>query len=858
MINKINIIVVTDSEDIHYVIKQYLQPLINIIDLKSFNKNIVEVVELVKENKFDLIFVDTNISYDENIKTNVLKYVLKELDFYYKNNTLKIIIENFKNTNIHGVNLFDREKNLLMKDIKNIVIKTIISKVSITKNMSLFGAFNYSNGKLEDLLFFIEKIKEVLKVSIKNDNTIFELKWTYLCLLIYSAYFSKAEEEIENMLNEFEDQVSKYEFEKIELVKFAEVIKNYLTNNYFISLEILENLKPDEKSVNYIIKKYLENKINYEHGQDLDKKIEIIEKSNLECIKNLNTISYKLSNEEFHFIKYLLNNFINYCEMFKCVAYPTNFFNTIIEPAEKPDYYKLEQGFYLLNISSKASFIKNYVFTNELLFDCKNYFIEIGFKIGEIQVLFDIATVNIRYGKESLSKKYLNEIQEILVSLPNYIELNFFTSMLTFKEGFFYLITGYYIKAAEKYKLFLNDIDRFPNFSNKIKALVYKDYGRVLMLIDYKSNKDKIIHNLNESIRLFENCNDEINKGFVFFEFVRLYIEYEDWDAALGYIQDAEKIFEGRNPRGEGLFSALKGIVEAYKSNTYDNDGIKNSIRKGLKYLQHPQYDFTCGLIYYYLGRFYTHFKNSNLSEKYFQKAYDIAVNYNFQGFRNDIISTIRKINSEESKAEKLIDTLKAKHNSCMMFNIQKINLNCIVMFIDIREYCKLFQNINNKQKISDILNQYYDIVRKSIARSHGIIDKYIGDGVLSYFNTLSYKNSAENAFEAAKHTLNNLTQYFETIEDLSTIKFGIGIASGNIILGNFGTNTDTIIGEPVNLASRLSDLADENSIIITENIKNELEKLRIYKEENFFCKKNFIKGFGELNYYIYKMNTIK
>jgi adenylate cyclase len=112
-----------------------------------------------------------------------------------------------------------------------------------------------------------------------------------------------------------------------------------------------------------------------------------------------------------------------------------------------------------------------------------------------------------------------------------------------------------------------------------------------------------------------------------------------------------------------------------------------------------------------------------------------------------------------------------------------------------------------------------------------GTLDKYIGDAIMAIFGApLDVSNHPEQACKAALSMLENLEKLnLEWIErDWPHISIGIGINTGEAVVGNMGTDIRfeyTAIGDTVNLASRLEGL---NKLYGTEIIisKSTLEGL--------------------------------
>ena len=108
-----------------------------------------------------------------------------------------------------------------------------------------------------------------------------------------------------------------------------------------------------------------------------------------------------------------------------------------------------------------------------------------------------------------------------------------------------------------------------------------------------------------------------------------------------------------------------------------------------------------------------------------------------------------------------------------------------------------------------------------------GTIDKYIGDAILIFFGDPETKGYAEDATNCLKMAI-EMQQKMQELTNVWGKNFGlktvlsirIGINTGFCTVGNFGSENRldyTVIGSPVNLASRLESSAQPNKIIVSE-----------------------------------------
>lgn len=146
------------------------------------------------------------------------------------------------------------------------------------------------------------------------------------------------------------------------------------------------------------------------------------------------------------------------------------------------------------------------------------------------------------------------------------------------------------------------------------------------------------------------------------------------------------------------------------------------------------------------------------------------------------------------------------------------------VLFADMRKFTKLTSKLPASEVVR-FLNDYWDVVSKTVKENKGSVNKYMGDGLLAVFGApVSYINNHENAVSAALNMVDALDEINKKYADVfgEEISIGIGINSGEVIVGNIGTDDFmeyTVIGNTVNTASRLEKISKEkpNSIIISK-----------------------------------------
>ena len=152
------------------------------------------------------------------------------------------------------------------------------------------------------------------------------------------------------------------------------------------------------------------------------------------------------------------------------------------------------------------------------------------------------------------------------------------------------------------------------------------------------------------------------------------------------------------------------------------------------------------------------------------------------------------------------------------------------VMFSDIRNFTSISEAMDSVA-LADFMNRYLTEMSRLIMAERGLIDKFIGDAVMAIWG--APLDDDEHALHAVKCALRMKEQTARLrrqwlAEGLPEINIGIGLNSGPMRVGNFGSEQlfdYTVIGDQVNLASRLEGLNKiyGTTILLSEQTRNQL-----------------------------------
>ncbi len=189
---------------------------------------------------------------------------------------------------------------------------------------------------------------------------------------------------------------------------------------------------------------------------------------------------------------------------------------------------------------------------------------------------------------------------------------------------------------------------------------------------------------------------------------------------------------------------------------------------------------------------------------------------------------------TEQRQREAQLNVVRRYLPPAMVDNIQSIaqlglggvRRDITVIYVDVRPIDTLPAALPPKQQMAS-LNRYMAISSTPIHNYGGIIDKFMGTEVMALFNT-QLNPSERHAWDAVQAVLDMvdgfMNLYAEQGEPEGAAYYRIGIHSGIATLGNVGSinrREFTAIGDTVNLAHRLVDMAKRGEILISEDTYN-------------------------------------
>lgn len=212
-------------------------------------------------------------------------------------------------------------------------------------------------------------------------------------------------------------------------------------------------------------------------------------------------------------------------------------------------------------------------------------------------------------------------------------------------------------------------------------------------------------------------------------------------------------------------------------------------------------------------------------------------LDYRIQDRRNDeigqLVDAYHSMASgllEKSQVEKVLSRFVSPSVARqMMADLKQVSLGgreveATVVFADIVGFTRLSESIA-PDAVAELLNAYFDAISMAATFYRGTIDKYMGDCAMIVFGVP--EDDSEHAYHGlcCAVMIQRLVERLNVLRSrrgLTTVNFRVGINAGTMLAGNLGSHDRmqyTVVGDAVNLASRLSNMANGGEVVATEDM---------------------------------------
>jgi predicted ATPase/class 3 adenylate cyclase len=192
-------------------------------------------------------------------------------------------------------------------------------------------------------------------------------------------------------------------------------------------------------------------------------------------------------------------------------------------------------------------------------------------------------------------------------------------------------------------------------------------------------------------------------------------------------------------------------------------------------------------------------------------------------------------VGAAEQSTDLIQSTLpEAMRSKILAAKVEGERRNVTVLFADVSGYTTLSEK-TDPEEVRELINDLFKVLIQIIYKYEGTIDKFIGDCIMVLFGApIAHEDDPERAVYAALEIVDTLKKFNE--KEKTNLFVHIAINSGVVVVGGVGSDMRmdfTVIGDTVNLASRLLKLAKNDEILVSASVfKNtryvfEIEKLK-------------------------------
>ena len=199
---------------------------------------------------------------------------------------------------------------------------------------------------------------------------------------------------------------------------------------------------------------------------------------------------------------------------------------------------------------------------------------------------------------------------------------------------------------------------------------------------------------------------------------------------------------------------------------------------------------------------------------------------YIFKPFEHDVFLHSVRRNLEHYRMEQLKSFISPQvvdliMSGQMSYDFSPRRAELTLLFSDLRGFTSLSDELEPEELVR-ILNEYLTEMTEIVFQHNGTIDKYLGDGIMAFFGApVANEKHPESTVRAALAMQVKLSELKEKwLGDAQReLGAGIGVSTGYVTVGSFGPEIRkdyTVIGKNVNMAARLSDIAEMGQVLVS------------------------------------------
>lgn len=397
-------------------------------------------------------------------------------------------------------------------------------------------------------------------------------------------------------------------------------------------------------------------------------------------------------------------------------------------------------------------------------------------------IIYNIIKTNLLLNLKTHSEFLIEKIKTALYPTIDLVELKDLLNEVKRDKNIYYFLL--YDTNGNVLYVYINIYSQFKPQTLEIKDLKVKKIKLKFITFDKQQNKSNIENNF----LLYSFFSTKKRANICAETIIPVYLK----EKILGIVQlgqDGKSLYNTLR----ATFVTLLGIFSfIFVSTVLITYFILKSNLKPINTLSNIAEEIASGNLYVSVPLFNNSYEIYNLSMK---------MQHMVWGLRER--ETIKNIFGKYID-KKLVDKILQEKSQ-----LKGVRKEIVVFYIDMQEFTKFTEQTQPEEVVST-LNQFFTIAIDAIIKHDGIVDKLIGDAVLSLFGVIEQDGKeAEKSVLAAIEFILNLKKFNEERKQkgLPEIRAGTTIHIGEVIVGNIGHQERmefTVVGDAVNTASRM------------------------------------------------------
>lgn len=187
--------------------------------------------------------------------------------------------------------------------------------------------------------------------------------------------------------------------------------------------------------------------------------------------------------------------------------------------------------------------------------------------------------------------------------------------------------------------------------------------------------------------------------------------------------------------------------------------------------------------------------------------------------FNEMVLSLREKLHMEKYLSQSAVNSIR-QHRDQSRLKLGGERKYVTALFSDVRGFTSLSEKMTPEEVVS-LMNTYLNFQAEAIMAWGGSVDKFVGDEVMAVFEGRGNEIKAVSAAMEIQHYCATLNRA-RAADGLQPVAIGIGINSGDVVMGNMGSEQHmdyTVIGDNVNVAARLCGIANPGQVLISKAV---------------------------------------